>query len=101
MHFEINDKNSNQIGLLERRGREQFAFIKEKNELENDQLYYLYFREKPDRSLNASTPQMPSTNSQLTAAESPDGRACHNHESAHEETKNVCLFYPLILNLML
>lgn len=39
--------NSNMLGLLERRDRVQYVYLKDKSELQNDHLYYLYFREKP------------------------------------------------------
>jgi len=52
LYFEI-DKNTNKLGLLDRRGKEDYIFLSEKQELENDKLYYLYFREKPlERSIS-------------------------------------------------
>jgi len=53
LHFEITDKNSpSYLGLFERIGKDQYVYVREKGELKHDRLYYLYFREKPDKSLN-------------------------------------------------
>ena len=52
LYFEVVEKNSNQLGLFERRGKNDFAFVTERGQLQHDHLYYLYFREKPDKSLS-------------------------------------------------
>jgi hypothetical protein len=39
------------LGLIERTGVNTFVFVRDRHELKYDHLYYLYFREKPDRSL--------------------------------------------------
>lgn len=39
-----------QLGLLERRRKGDYIFLEDKAELENEKVYYLYFRETPLRS---------------------------------------------------
>jgi hypothetical protein len=52
MHFEITDKNNaNLLGLFERNGKDDYAYVREKGDLRHDRLYYLYFRDKPDKTL--------------------------------------------------
>lgn len=51
LYFEIVDRASNQLGLFERRGRSDFAYVRDKGDLRHDRLYYLYYREKPDKNL--------------------------------------------------
>ena len=54
LFFEV-EKNSNKLGLLERTGKENYELINDKSELENDKLYYLYYRDKPiERSVSPS-----------------------------------------------
>ena len=48
LHFEL-DKKLNELGLLERKGKSDYHFIKDKNELVQDHLYYLFFRDKPEK----------------------------------------------------
>lgn len=50
VYFEI-EKNVNMLGIFERKGRGDYHFIHDKAELAPDHLYYLYFRDKPDKSL--------------------------------------------------
>jgi hypothetical protein len=50
-HFEIQEKPSQYLGLIERTAANAFSFVRDRHELQYDHLYYLYFREKPDRSL--------------------------------------------------
>ena len=52
MHFEITDKNSaSYLGLFERVGKDRYDYVMDKGELKHDHLYYLYFREKPDKNI--------------------------------------------------
>ena len=48
LYYEV-DQHANQLGLLERRGKGKYDFITEKSDLQPDHLYYLYFKEKPDK----------------------------------------------------
>lgn len=36
------------MGLLERRGRNDYVFLKDKSDIKHDHLYYLYFKEGDD-----------------------------------------------------
>jgi len=65
------------LGLLERRGRNDYAYLKDRSELQHDHLYYLFFREKPDKSLNLP----------LSANASPVARDPNN--GFEEETKKM------------
>ena len=56
LYFEI-DKSCSSLGLLERRGKGKYDFVSEKNDLMGDHLYYLYFKEKPDRGVSPSPSQ--------------------------------------------
>jgi hypothetical protein len=52
LHFEITDKNSaSYLGLFERIGKDLYEYVTDKGELKHERLYYLYFREKPDKNL--------------------------------------------------
>jgi len=46
LYFEI-DQSANKLGLLERSKKGEHNLLSDKNELQNDRLYYLYFRDKP------------------------------------------------------
>jgi hypothetical protein len=46
LYFEI-EQTSNKLGLLERNKKGDRVLIDDKSELQNDKLYYLYFRDKP------------------------------------------------------
>jgi len=48
--------NSNQLGLFERRAPDDYHFIKDRADIKHEHLYYLYFKEKPDKNL-AYNPQ--------------------------------------------
>lgn len=52
LYFEI-ERNSNKLGLLERseKGTDHY-YIQDKSELQHDKLYYLFFREKNERTLS-------------------------------------------------
>jgi hypothetical protein len=40
------------LGLFERVGAQvDYTFVKDRGDLRDDRLYYLYFREKPDKNL--------------------------------------------------
>jgi hypothetical protein len=47
----MNERNSSTVGLLYRRGPNEHYFVRDRADLRNDHLYYLYFREKPDKAL--------------------------------------------------
>jgi len=60
-HFEIDEggKSSMNLGLIERTSANTFVFIRDRHELKYDHLYYLYFRDKPDKSLAYNPPKPP------------------------------------------
>ena len=62
MYFEI-PRNSSQVGLFERRGPNDYHFVRERSDIRTDHLYYLYFRDKPDKSL-IYLPESPSMQEQ-------------------------------------
>lgn len=58
MYFEIsNERNSNQLGLFERRAPDDYHFVRDRADVRQDHLYYLYFREKADKSLTFNPQQ--------------------------------------------
>ena len=54
MHFEI-EKNTSRLGLLERVSTGEYLYIEDKNVLEQHKLYYLYYKEKPDKVVSNAT----------------------------------------------
>ena len=52
LYFEITEKNNaNQLSLFERNGKDEYTYVRDMSDLKHDHLYYLFFREKPDKNL--------------------------------------------------
>lgn len=89
MYFEIADeRNSSQIGLFERRGQNDYLFVRDRVDLRNDRLYYLYFRDKPDKTL-LYTPLSASTSPQQVGGR-PNTQYVGGHYD-NEDPKKVCV----------